>query len=181
MLRVSLCQLGSNVVHLADGIGDAQPHMRILAFLILQELNILGSINDLQVFVLVDDLVQEGLHAGTVGNKGIRLVQGFHVVSGELIIMQAAGLWLGHVDDLYAVHALGDIGGSDIDRIKGCNNAELAVSFLAIICGAVLPAARQQGGGEQQDSGKKIKYFFHEKSPYCVVSNILVVTAYIVW
>ena len=133
MVGICITQLLGNIFHLLNGIIHIQPYMRIWLAIFLQKRNILAGINNSQIFVLLDYLVQKGFHAGTVGHKNICLFQSFHIISGELIIVETAGLRLGHIGKLYAIHTLGNIGGSNIHRIEGSNDVQLAILFGALL------------------------------------------------
>ena len=94
--------------------------MRILFFTILgsKKLYVFRCIDNGEMAVLLKYLVKEAFHASTIGNKNICLFQSGHIARSKLVIMQAAGLRLSHVDYLDTFNATSNINSTDIHRIE---------------------------------------------------------------
>ena len=133
VLGIGRLDLLGDVLHLQDGVGDAEPDMWILLIVVFQKLDALGGVDDLEVLLLLDDLVEEALHACAVDDEGIGFFERLHVLGHELVVVQAARLRLRHVGDGHAVDTLRDVDGGDVHGVEGCDDVE----------GAVLAASRR--------------------------------------
>ena len=103
--------------------------------------------------MLLGYLVHEVLHACTVDDEGIGILEGLHILGHELVVMETAGLWLCHVVDLNAVDSVGDIDRCNIHRIKRGDNTERLCCLLIrrLICCLGSGAAPDKGNGENQE------------------------------
>ena len=141
VLGVGGGQLVGDVFHLSDGVGDAEPDVRVLFVAVLEERNVFGSVDDFKVLLLADHLVQEGFHARAVDDESVGFFQRLEVAGGELVVMEAARLRFGHVRHFDAVDALGNVDGGDVHGIEGRDNAKGRFGFLVISAAAASASA----------------------------------------
>ena len=149
VLGIGRLELLGDVLHLQDGVGDAEPDMRILFIVIFQKLDALGGVDDLEVLLLLDDLVKEALHACAVDDEGIGFFECLHVLGHELVVVQAARLRLRHIGDGHAVDALRDVDGGDVHGVEGRDDVEGAVLAASRRVRAAASREEQAEGSEQ--------------------------------
>ena len=150
MRGICLLKLLCDVLHLLDISGDAEPDVRILFPFFLQQRDAAGGVDDRETLLRLDDLVEEILHPSAVHDEGIRFLQRLHILRRELIVMQAARLWLRHVRHRHAVDATRDVDGIDVHRIERCHDAEAALRLLRVLRPRLRAAAREQDGADRQ-------------------------------
>ena len=162
VLRVGLAELRGDGLDLLDTVGHAEPDVRVDLIAVLEEVDLirLRGIDDLEVLLLLDDLVEEALHARAVDDEGVGLLERLHVLRRQLVIMQAARLRLRHVDDLDAVDTLRDVDGIDVHRVERSDDAELLVVAALLLRAAASRCERHQ---HEQHSHKD---FFQKDSPF---------------
>ena len=128
--RIGFLQLIGNVAHLCDSIGDAQPDVRVVALVVVDQLDAARRIDDLHFLLCARHLVHEVLHAGTVDDKSIGVFECLHILGHELVVVQTSRLRLRHVGDLNAVHSIRDVDGRQIHGIERRDDAERFLRFL---------------------------------------------------
>ena len=146
VLRVRLAELRGDGLDLRDVVGHAEPDMRVDLVAVLEEVDVvrLRGIDDLEVLLLLDDLVEETLHARAIDDERISFLERLHVLRRQLVVVQAPRLRLRHVDDLDAVDALRDVDGIDVHRVERRDDAELLVVAALLLCAAASCTQSQQ-------------------------------------
>ena len=127
MGRVRLAELGRDGFDLRNRVGHRRPYMRIFFLTSLQKMDILiiRCLDDLELLILLHSFIEEAFHPRTIDHEHIRLLQRLHILSRQLIVMQAARLRFRHVDDFDPIDPLGDIDDIDIHRIERSHNRKI--------------------------------------------------------
>ena len=142
VLGVGRLELFGDVFHLRDGVGDAEPDVRVLLVAVLEKVDALGGVDDFEALLLLDDFVEEAFHASAVDDEGICLFERLHVLGHELVVVQAACLRFRHVGDGHAVDALRDVESGDVHGVERCDDVERTI--LAASCRIRAAASREQ-------------------------------------
>ena len=165
VLGIGRFELLGDVLHLQDGVGDAEPDVRILLISVFKKLDALGGVDDLEVLLLIDDFVEEALHARAVDDKGVGLFERLHVLGHELVVVQAACLRLRHVGDGHAVDALRDVDGGDVHGVEGRDDVERSVLAASR---RVRAAASREEQAERGEKAKEHVFAFQKNDLLCV-------------
>ena len=99
--RQPLC----DIVYLLFMQGNAHPCVGI----VLDQIQSLTRIDDGQIRTCLCHIGKKVFDTATINDKNIRRLQKFHVFRCQLVIMQAAGLRLAQIFQMYAFHAITDI------------------------------------------------------------------------
>ena len=136
--------------------------MRVDLVAVLEEVDVvrLRGVDDLEVLLLLDDLVEETLHARAIDDERIGFLERLHVLRRQLVVVQAARLRFRHVDDLDTVDALRDVDGIDVHRVERSDDAEL------LVVAALLLRTAASRGDRQQHEQHGHKDFFQKDSPF---------------
>ena len=141
-LRQSIRQLH----HLTLVIRHAQPHVRIDDAVLDNRSDIfrLRQINNFERRLRGGDFVEKTFHAEAVDDQNIGGLERFHVLGGELIIVQATDRRLGEIDDFNIVDAARKVERVYVNRIKRRDDPKFAVGALAASAPDRQPAQHNQ-------------------------------------
>ena len=153
-----------DVLYLGDGVGDAEPDVGIFFAAVLEEGNVFGGVDELEVLLLADHFVEKRFHPRAVDDESVGFFQRREVAGRELVVVKTARLGLCHVHDFHAADAVGDVDGSDVHGIEGRDDAKRPFGFLVTFSAAVISAAADEGEGEQGEQGKEGEDAFQGKT-----------------